>query len=129
MSKLDDIDYLSGNLKLNANSLGILQGKKEVVIKQYLQNKDYSLTINQTEFFLRTTIDEQLYNALSAWRYSQSILNKTTLFNILNDNSLVELVNKKPLELKQLQDISGIGKVRIKNYGLELINIIKNYIN
>lgn len=124
-----DVDYLTGNLKLNANSLAILQGKQEVIIKEYTKNKNYNLNLNQTEFTLRTTIDEQLYNALCAWRYNQSVVYKITLFNVLNDHSLLDLVKKKPVDIKQLQDINGIGKVRLKDYGDELINIIKNYIN
>lgn len=124
-----DVDYISGHLKLNANSLAILQGKQEVIVKDYAKNQNYILNLNQTEFVLRTTIDEQLYNALCAWRYNQSVVYKTTLFNILNDNSLLDLIKKKPLDIKQLQDINGIGKVRIKNYGGELISIIKNYIS
>jgi ATP-dependent DNA helicase RecQ len=124
-----DLDYLSGNLKLNANSLNILHGTKELHIKKDSKQHDYQLNINQTAFNLRTISDEQLYNALVAWRYQQSIQQQATLSTIISDNSLLELVKQKPCTLEQLKNISGIGVIRINKYATSIINIINSYTN
>ena len=48
---------------------------------------------------------------------------------VLSSNTLKEISGRYPTDEEQLNDISGIGPVKIKKYGEEIISLVKSYVD
>ena len=68
-----------------------------------------------------------LYRHLLQWREQTSQQNGRTPWEILPNASLRELVTCLPTENAQLRQISGIGKARLRRYGKEIRELIRQY--
>ncbi|PWJ60052.1 helicase-like protein [Dyadobacter jejuensis] len=69
----------------------------------------------------------QLYARLKAWRNEMAAENNVEDYMILTVKSLSELAQKLPRSGKALADIKGIGKVKIKQFGEAILQIIEEY--
>lgn len=49
------------------------------------------------------------------------------VYNVFNNVTLDELLLKKPKTLKELNDITGLGEVKIKTFGEDLINFFNQF--
>lgn len=109
----------------------------ENVINQYVieknidkstaQNKKES-TFKDSEYFEVNT-DTNLYNKLKELRLNISKIEGTLPYMVLPNNSLKEISGRYPLEEEQLNDIGGIGPVKINKYGKDIIEIVKKYVD
>lgn len=68
-----------------------------------------------------------LYSALKKWRDDLASENNFPVFHILPQKVLLQLVEILPTSLEELETVKGIGKLKAKAYGDELISIISNY--
>ena len=80
-----------------------------------------------SEYFNVTT-DKKLYERLRDYRLSVSKLEGVLPYMILSSNTLKEISGRYPLDEEQLKDIGGIGPVKIDKYGMEILDIVKNYV-
>ena len=97
-------------------------------------NADIDFKANlKTKQEIKTTVSSRfvkhpkLYAALREWRESVAILEDVDAYMVLQQKTLNELVEKLPVTQKQLKDISGIGKAKLKTYGDEILEIIIEY--
>lgn len=120
-----DIDFQSGALKLNANSLPVLRGLQQVKFKAL--HKDLAKNLSG-EIWLKTEQDERIYQNLLNWRHSTAIRHKVSHHAILSDRSLYELVTIKPKLRGELKNIYGIGQVKLERFGEELLEITGNHL-
>ncbi|RTL00340.1 MAG: DNA helicase RecQ [Proteobacteria bacterium] len=116
-----DIDFSTGALKLNANSLPILRGIQPVLLRK---NPNKSLELPQNSVWLKTELEERTYQNLLNWRHRMAILHKVSHHAILSDRSLRELILHRPQNVSELKDIYGIGQAKLSRFGNELIDII-----
>ncbi len=122
-----DIDYFTGYLKLNNNSLPIIKGLQDVylpVIKSKIQ-KGYKY-INNT-LSLRNELEERLYRDILTYRHELALLYKVSQHAVLSDKVIYEVVTNKPKSQEQLRKIYGIGKAKLEKYGEKLVAMVNSY--
>ena len=71
--------------------------------------------------------NKDLYAELNAWRNSVAKESGVPIYMVLQQKSLKELVEKLPSDLKQLAKIKGFGKVKVMQYGEDILDIIDEY--
>ena len=116
-----DIDFMTGALKLNANSLAVMRGIQQVWLKKNPHKIVESIQLNQ---WLKTEQEERIYHNLLNWRHTMAIRHKVSHHAILSDRSLREIVNLKPSDELNLQSVYGIGNVKLERFGADLLNLI-----
>lgn len=74
------------------------------------------------------TVDEELFNILKDLR--KKISKKLALppFVIFQDPSLEDMASQYPVNLVELQNITGVGAGKAKKYGKEFVELIKSYV-
>jgi len=68
-----------------------------------------------------------LYARLKKWRVDMAELFNLELYEVLPTRSLLEIVQLLPLNITLLRKIKGIGTVKIKQFGAELIALVQAY--
>lgn len=68
-----------------------------------------------------------LYQALKTWRNEIANEKAVPVYLVLAQKSLLELVKLLPSGLQELESIKGLGKIKVKQYGMEILEIINNY--
>ena len=68
--------------------------------------------------------DKPLLDALMKWREEKAEEFNKLENQILPKTVLLRIVEKKPVSIKELKDISKLGITRIKNFGADIINIV-----
>lgn len=71
----------------------------------------------------------ELYNSLKAWRDELAREKNAPVYLILAQKSILELVSKLPSTLSELETVKGIGKMKVKQFGGEILEIIDSYCN
>jgi ribonuclease D len=68
-----------------------------------------------------------LYQQLKKWRDDLAGENNVPVYQVLPQKVLTDLVNKLPSNFEQLESIKGIGKMKVKQYGNELLIMIADF--
>ena len=71
--------------------------------------------------------EESLYSALKAWRLEASRLFHLKAFQILTDSCMLAISQEKPQTIEELENISGIGPVKVNKYGDDILDIVKRF--
>jgi superfamily II DNA helicase RecQ len=71
--------------------------------------------------------DWPLFNRLRDWRGEKGKSDGVPPYIIFTNLQLGQLTVKKPLSLNAFQEIEGVGDVKKKKYGNEIIQIIKSH--
>lgn len=123
---------LAITLKINSLSLS-LQGFDAI---KYLKSVadteiDFSPKFNKKTVFLKgeggDISNKELYADLNAWRKSIADDSNSPVYMVLPQNTLKELIEKLPANIKQLSKIKGLGKVKLQQYGEDILEIIDSY--
>jgi ATP-dependent DNA helicase RecQ len=72
-----------------------------------------------------THVDGELFLRLKAWRMKRCRIAHVKPFQVLANKTLEELAAQKPATIQELQQISGIGPVKLAQYGEELLRLIQ----
>lgn len=118
---LVDIDFNTGALKINANSLPVMRGLKQV----WLKSKNKMVRDIVTSSWLKTEIEERVYHNLVNWRHQMAVKHKVSHHAILSDRTLREIIQQKPQDETQLKDIYGIGTTKLRRFGSEILSLLK----
>jgi len=84
--------------------------------------------LKQYDEFLYVNSNKELYNRLKELRAFYAKKENTIFYKILSKNTLKEISGRYPVSEKELLDISGIGSVKFKKYGEEIIKVVKEYL-
>ena len=71
--------------------------------------------------------DKPLMDALMKWREEKAMEFDKLENQILPKTVLLRIVEKKPVTIKELKDISKLGVTRIKSFGADIINMVLNH--
>jgi len=74
-----------------------------------------------------STVDEQLVRELKQVRRKMADEQNVPAYIVLSDSSIMELARWLPVSVTDLEHISGFGEHKIKVYGHEFLNCIRNY--
>ena len=69
----------------------------------------------------------ELYNMLKDWRSDFAEEHNLPIYMVLPQKSLKEIVTKLPLTQEALKTIKGIGQARIRQYGVQMLSLIRDY--
>lgn len=69
----------------------------------------------------------ELFERLRSWRKETSNEIGAPLYVIATQDSLVEVAEKLPTTVDELQKIKGFGAVKVKRFGFKIVEIVKRY--
>jgi ATP-dependent DNA helicase RecQ len=94
------------------------------------EDHDYADTTDEENAFGARTaaVDEELFSILKDLRKKISKQKDVPPFVIFQDPSLEDMAIQYPVNLDELQNISGVGAGKAQRYGKEFVEIIKKYV-
>lgn len=73
-------------------------------------------------------LDRELAEKLSEWRKAKAKELQVPAYSVMRQTSLVAIAQRMPLDKKSLQKIEGVGEVKVKKYGDEIIALVRKCI-
>ncbi len=121
------IDFTKGNLLcITPSSKEVLTGERKIDLVEFVKDKEKKAKAKKIT--LKGNVDVELYEELRSWRNERAQKLGIPAYTVLPNKTLEGLSEVKPTKKDQLQDISGIGKMKYEKYGDELIALIAEYI-
>ena len=109
--------------------------------KEYLENpfsfmlaEDHEYSDNEDDDIIVSSAakggaaDQELFSILKDLRKKVSKLKKVPPFVIFQDPSLEDMATQYPINLEEMQNISGVGAGKAKRYGKDFVEVIKLYV-
>lgn len=112
-------------LKLNESSRAVLKGESQILVREERVLVKDKKTKKKNHSNL--DYDQALYELLVDKRKAIASKKKVPLYVIFANAVLEALAYEKPLTKEGFLEIKGIGEKKYDSYGLEFIEIIKNY--
>jgi DNA helicase-2/ATP-dependent DNA helicase PcrA len=72
-----------------------------------------------------STMDEDLYARLLAWRTERAAEQKVPAYVVFTDATLTAIAETRPADELELLRIAGIGKVKVDRYGEDVVRICR----
>jgi ATP-dependent DNA helicase RecQ len=116
-----------GLLKLTPKGMEFLENPTSFMLAE---DHDYADTSDEENAFGARTaaVDEELFSILKDLRKKISKQKDVPPFVIFQDPSLEDMAIQYPINLDELQNISGVGAGKAQRYGQEFVEIIKKYV-
>jgi len=116
-----------GLLKLTPGGMAFLENPTSFMLAE---DHDYADTTDEENAFgARTSaVDEELFSILKDLRKKISKQKDVPPFVIFQDPSLEDMAIQYPINLDELQNISGVGAGKAQRYGADFVEIIKKYV-
>jgi ATP-dependent DNA helicase RecQ len=116
-----------GLLKLTPKGMEFLENPTSFMLAE---DHDYADTSDEENAFGARTaaVDEELFSILKDLRKKISKQKDVPPFVIFQDPSLEDMAIQYPVNLDELQNISGVGAGKAQRYGEEFVEIIKKYV-
>lgn len=73
--------------------------------------------------------DTPVFKALRVYRWNKSQEEGIKPYLIYNDNQLKDLIAKMPENKRELLQVSGFGEVKVKKYGADILEILRQFRN
>jgi ribonuclease D len=71
----------------------------------------------------------EFYNRLRKWREEKAELLEVEIARVLSQKTLLEIAQSLPVTGKELKEVKGMGGVRMKQFGREILEMILDYRN
>lgn len=81
----------------------------------------------RTQAIANETKHPELYAELRSWRHEKAIDLDVDAYLILQQKTLLELIDKLPATYTELKEIKGLGKKKLQQFGAEILEIIRSY--
>jgi len=116
-----------GLLKVTQEGMNFLENPVSFMLAE---DHDYADTSDEENAFGAKTaaVDEELFSILKDLRKKISKQKDVPPFVIFQDPSLEDMAIQYPINLDELQNISGVGAGKAQRYGAEFVDIIKKYV-
>jgi ATP-dependent DNA helicase RecQ len=105
-------------LRLGPGARPILRGEAGV---RLVQTSNAAIGDGSEEW---TGVDRELFEALRTWRREAAAARNVAPFVIFSDRTLREIAAVRPSSVDWLRSIVGIGEVRLREHGQELMQVI-----
>lgn len=73
------------------------------------------------------SVNADFYSQLKRWRNEKAELLQVEVARILSQKTLLEIVQKLPVTGKELKEVKGMGGVRMKQFGREILEMVLGY--
>ena len=117
-----------GCLKITKTGWELLRGEQKPNLIKPFKKKKKKKAKKTVELKLKDE-DRELFEKLRAKRTQLARSKKVPAFVIFPDRSLHGMATKKPVTPEDFKEIHGVGKVKLKKYGEEFTQVIKDYLN
>lgn len=111
-------------LRLGPAAEGILSGEQRV---EMLTRAEKRSKKRAQEEQLSISVDRELLARLTALRKKLAYTHGVPPYIVLQDNALRGLADRKPSTLEEMGEISGIGVVKVRQYGKIFLQEIQKY--
>ena len=118
IAKTDD-QYAT--LKINDKGWKILKGESELKLVMKKEKEAIEDEEDDLEY------DKGLMNELKSLRHEMADREHVPAYNIVSDNTLIEMAMYLPHSFDELKQISGFGDYKVSRYGAGFIQVIKKY--
>jgi len=110
-----------GALRIMENALPILRGEESVILRM-----DTVKLAKPSPRIKMLVSDENmpLFSALKAKRRELAETAGVPAYIIFNDKTLVEMVQKHPINLDEMAQINGVGAKKLENFGNAFLEVI-----
>jgi hypothetical protein len=81
----------------------------------------------KTEGKVDFSVNSDFYSQLKKWRLGKAELMQVEVARILAQKTLLEIVQTLPVTGKELKEVKGMGGVRMKQFGREILEMILAY--
>ncbi len=120
------IDYQAySKLKLTSLAKEVLFNKEKVELAKYVWQEKVKTSSKKPK---KKIIQDELFEALRKCRKELATKAKVPPYVIFHDSVLHEMVRSKPVDIREMSELSGVGKVKLKKYGEVFMTIIREYI-
>ncbi|MEO1051797.1 MAG: DNA helicase RecQ [Bacteroidota bacterium] len=124
-----DIEHI-GVLKLSKKGRQYIDNPYSV---EFVKDHDFTTNVSEEEESDRVAVskayDENLFDHLKALRKQVAKQKDLPPYVIFQDPSLEEMATTYPTSEEELSQINGVGMGKVKKFGLEFINAIKQYVD
>jgi ATP-dependent DNA helicase RecQ len=112
-----------GGVRLTEKSRPLLRGEQSLNARKLSKPEK---TRKSTKEKI-SSIHQPLMDALKSLRKELAEEQGLPPFVIFHDSTLIQMTEKRPTELNQMQFISGVGEKKLKQYGEAFIEVIKKH--
>ncbi|MPT30400.1 MAG: aldolase [Chryseobacterium sp.] len=122
-------DFLSRYDVVNMNSKLVQDEINYWSVLVYYQEKSKQTNSNKVSVSSEEELSEEekiIYNKLKDWRFEKSKELDQPPYIIFHNTHLMSIAKFKPYNLRDLEQISGLGESKIKRYGTEIIEVLAN---
>lgn len=130
-----EIDYVNaGILKVTSSGRKILFGEQQALLTIFKEPEEKGLPIrrNDSKFKYRpirpiqsASVEETLLDSLQQLRKQVAEREQTPAYIIFSDDSLEDMVQKKPVTLDEFSEIHGVGQLKLDKYGKIFVALIR----
>jgi len=118
------VDHESyGSVRLTEISRPLLRGEQSLEARKMTKPAKTSKTKKSKV----AAIHQQLFEELKALRKQLADENGVPPYVIFHDATLIEMCDRRPGELRELQFIPGVGEKKLKQYGDAFLQVIKQF--
>jgi ATP-dependent DNA helicase RecQ len=126
-----EIAYDAGNvLRLGSGSKEVLFENKEVHLVKMLTIAQRKEKEAAKEFVAtkKSQHYETLFNILVQVRFNLSRAAGIPPYQIFPDTALMEMARKKPIDHKDLMDVTGVSEAKALNYGQSFLSAVREFL-
>src|SRR5690606_15916841 len=102
-------------VKLLPKAVRVLKSEEKVLLKVFKKRQ--------------TTTDNSLFEVLRAVRRELAEQESVPPYIIFSDSTLREMASNRPVDHLSMQNIKGVGEVKLKKYGAVFIEAIRTYLD
>lgn len=110
-----------GALHLTEAAHPILRGGVEVTLRHDTTLKSKAANVIRTQV---AEEDEPLLSALKAKRRALAEAARVPAYVIFPDRTLIEMAQRRPQDLDQMAQVSGVGAKKLESYGRDFLSVI-----
>ncbi len=107
--------------------LAYLRAKNNAELDFDTFKKTKAITSSEGGFAPKDALHPKLYVTLKKWRDNAAADREMEEYMVLPSRSLLDLVNELPRNTSELKAVKGIGVAKVKQFGVEILDIIEKY--
>lgn len=113
-----------GSLQLTEKCFPILRGEQSIALRHDPSPAKKPKAAKTKEAKSTPESGDKLWQALKTRRLELAREQNVPPYIIFHDSSLIEIHDRRPLDLQQFAGISGVGKQKLERYGEEFIKVV-----